>query len=176
MIKFIKYDLYRESASSSYKAYIKNFFLTPGFNYMVWFRLTSQYNNVFMKYLLHRKMIKYGIQIFPGTEIAKGFYIGHWGEIVIHPNTKIGENCNISQGVTIGVANGGKHPGVPTIGDRVYIGPGAKIFGNITIGNDVAIGANAVVTCNIPDSVSVGGIPAQIISNTGSVNYIQNLS
>jgi serine O-acetyltransferase len=121
-------------------------------------------------------MIKYGIQIFPGTEIAKGFYIGHWGEIVIHPNTKIGENCNISQGVTIGVANGGKHPGVPTIGDRVYIGPGAKIFGNITIGNDVAIGANAVVTCNIPDSVSVGGIPAQIISNTGSVNYIQNLS
>lgn len=176
MIAFIPYDLYRESANNSYKSYIKNFFLSPGFNYMVWFRLASQYNNLFMKYLLHRKMIQYGIQISPGTDIGKGFYIGHWGGIVINANAKIGENCNISQGVTIGVANGGKHPGVPVIGDRVYIGPGAKIFGNITIGNDVAIGANAVVTHSVPDGVSVGGIPAKIISNTGSVNYIQNIS
>jgi len=142
---------------------------------MVWFRLASQYNNTLMKYLLHRKMIQYGIEIHPGTNICKGFYIGHWGNIVINPNTKIGENCNISQGVTIGIAQGGQRAGVPTIGDRVYIGPGAKIFGNIIIGNDVAIGANAVVTHDVPNGTSIGGVPAKIISNTGSSNYIHNI-
>ncbi|MDD5158978.1 MAG: serine O-acetyltransferase [Sulfuricurvum sp.] len=176
MIEFMKYDFYRQSTNHTFRSYLKNFFLSPGFNYVVWFRLASKYKNGFMKYLLHRKMIQYGIEIYPETDIGKGFYIGHWGNIVINKHVKIGENCNISQGVTIGIANGGKHPGVPTIGDRVYIGPGAKIFGNITIGNDVAIGANAVVINDIPHGVSVGGIPAKIISNTGSANYIHNIS
>lgn len=175
LFESIKYDLYRHSGNISWKSGIKNFILSPGFNYMVWFRLASRYNNILMKYIMHLKMVKYGIQIFPGTEIGKGFYIGHWGDIIINPNAKIGENCNISQGVTIGIANGGKRAGVPTIGNRVYIGPGAKIFGNITIGNDVAIGANAVVINDIPDNTSAGGVPAKILSNTGSTNYIHNI-
>lgn len=175
MKKLIKYDLYRHNGSLSLKSWIKTFMLTPGFNYMVWFRLASQYKNPLLKYILHLRMLRYGIQISPRTDIGKGFHIGHWGDIIINEKAKIGENCNISQGVTIGIANGGKYPGVPTIGDRVYIGPGAKIFGNITIGNDVAIGANAVVIHDIPNGVSVGGIPAKIISNTGSINYIHNI-
>lgn len=120
-------------------------------------------------------MLRYGIQIYPRTDIGKGFYIGHCGDIIINEKAKIGENCNISQGVTIGIANGRKHPGIPTIGDRVYIEPRAKKIGNISIGNDVAIGVNAVVTYDIPNGVSVGGIPAKIISNAGSINYIHNI-
>ena len=84
------------------------------------------------------------------------------------------KNCNISQGVTIGIVNSGEKAGVPSIGDRVYIGPGAKIIGNIKIGNDVAIGANAVVVSDVPDGVTVGGIPAKAISQNNSSAYIKN--
>lgn len=58
----------------------------------------------------------------------------------------IGRNCNISQGVTLGLANRGKNKGYPTLGDNIYLGPGAKIVGAVHIGNNVCIGANCVVT------------------------------
>ncbi|AXY02862.1 hypothetical protein D1115_17910 [Vibrio alfacsensis] len=76
----------------------------------------------------------------------------------------IGKNCNISQGVTIGKINQGNKIGAPIIGNNVYIAPGAKIIGGIHIGDNVAIGANAVVVTDVPDNVTVGGIPAKIIS------------
>lgn len=171
----IKADLYRYSGSKVLKGFIKNYFLSPGFNFIFWFRLASKYKNSILKYLLFRKMIKFGIEIHPGTKIGKGFYIGHWGGIVINPSVVIGENCNISQGVTIGVVNGGKKVGTPIIGDRVYIGPGVKIIGNIKIGNDVSIGANAVVVSDVPDGVTVGGIPAKIISQNDSSSYINRI-
>jgi serine O-acetyltransferase len=76
--------------------------------------------------------------------------------------------------VTIGFNQRGKNKGYPTIGDNVYIGPGAKIFGKITIGNNVAIGANAVVNSDVPSICTFGGIPAKKISNKGSDGLIQN--
>lgn len=175
MFKFIKHDLHRYTNSTKLKSFIKSYFIIPGFNYIFWFRLASKYKNPILKYLLFRKMVKYGIEIHAGTKIGKGFYIGHWGGIVINPKAVIGENCNISQGVTIGIINSGEKAGVPTIGDRVYIGPGAKIIGNIKIGNDVAIGANAVVVSDVPDGVTVGGIPAKIISQNNSSAYINRV-
>lgn len=84
----------------------------------------------------------------------------------------IGDNVNISHGVTIGQANRGKRIGAAIIGNQVYIGPGAKIIGKVVIGNNVAIGANAVVTHDIPNDACVGGIPAKIISMNGAENYI----
>ena len=116
---------------------------------------------------------KYGIEISPKTEIDTGFYIGHFGGIV-NSSAKIGKNCNISQGVTIGMANRGKNRGVATIGDNVYIGPGAKIIGAVKIGDNVAIGANCVVTKDIPDNGVVVGIPGKVISLKGSAGYIGN--
>lgn len=94
---------------------------------------------------------------------------------MISAGADIGENCNISQGVTIGVVNRGPKAGAPSIGDRVYIGPGAKIIGNIKIGNDVAIGANAVVTKDIPDNAVAVGVPAKVISYEGSAGYINRV-
>jgi serine O-acetyltransferase len=90
-----------------------------------------------------------------------GLYIGHFGNIVIHGDAIIGENCNISQGITIGVSNYGEKKGVPTIGNRVFIGPNACVFGNISIGNNVTIGANTVVTDTIADGKTV--LPSKII-------------
>lgn len=75
----IKDDLYRYCGNTSIKSLLKFYFLSPGFNYLFWFRLTSKYRNPLFKYLLYRKMIKFGIEIHPATKIGKGFYIGHWG-------------------------------------------------------------------------------------------------
>ena len=113
-----------------------------------------------------------GISIPYSVKIGKGLYIGHFGGIFINEDAAIGENCNLSQGVTIGVGGRGEARGCPKIGDRVFMGPGAKIFGAITIGNDVAIGANAVVTKNLPDEAVAVGIPAKVVNLNGSKDYI----
>ncbi len=154
---------------------------SPGFNYCVWMRVCGYFYayrftryTVFLPSLLalKRRSIKYGIDIPYRTCIGKGFYIGHFGGIVINPNAVIGKNCNISQGVTIGQTNRGERAGTPVIGDNVFIGPGAMIIGNIKIGNNVAIGANAVVTKSVPDNAVVAGVPARILSMQGSIGYI----
>ena len=87
-------------------------------------------------------------------------------------NAVLGEYCNISQGITIGQAGRGGKQSTPVIGNRVYIAPGAKIFGGITIGDDVAIGANAVVTTDLPDNAVAVGIPAKIINYKGSKDFV----
>ena len=109
-----------------------------------------------------------GAQIPPATKIGPGLYIGHFGCIIVSGAAVIGERCNLSQGVTIGRGVKGGVAGVPVIGDRVYIAPGAKIFGPITVGSDSAIGANAVVNDDVPSGVSVAGIPARVVSEKGS--------
>jgi len=158
----------------SIKIFLKSYFLIPGFNYMVWLRVGQYWNSAMIKYILYRKKIKYGIQISIDTKIGKGFYIGHFGGIVVSGGAKIGNNCNISQDVTIGFIPRGKKRGVPVIGDNCYIAPGAKIIGNVKIGNNVAIGANAVVTTDLPDNAVAVGIPAEIISYNGSDGYTNN--
>ncbi len=120
-------------------------------------------------------MIKFGIEIYPETEIGEGLYIGHWGGIVVNPLVKIGKNCNLSQGVTIGQLNRGIKKGVPVIGNNVYIGPGAKVIGNIKIGDNVAIGANSVVVDDVPNNSVVIGVPAKIVSQKGSTGYINKI-
>lgn len=171
IFKLIKLDIYRYGGKINIKSIIKLYIFTPGFNYTVWYRLGSL-NNIFISYVLFKKQIKYGIEIPSNTRIGPGFYIGHFGQIIVSSYSVIGKNCNISQGVTIGQINTGTKRGYPTIGDNVYIAPGAKILGNITIGNNVAIGANSVVTNDIPDNAVVVGIPARVVSLEGSTGYV----
>ena len=101
-----------------------------------------------------------------------GFHIGYFGGIVVNAESVIGKNCNISHGVTIGQGNRGKNKGCSILGNNIYIGPGAKIIGAVKIGNNVAIGVNCVVTKDIPDNSVVVGIPGKVISQNGSVGYI----
>ena len=116
----------------------------------------------------------YGIHIRSDIDIGPGLYIGHFGNIFVGGDTKIGANCNLSQEVTIGYAGRGDDWGLPEIGDNVFIGPGAKIIGKIKIGDNVAIGANAVVTKDIPDNSVAVGIPARVVSNKGSRDFIHS--
>lgn len=111
----------------------------------------------------HQLATRLGLSI-PKNVFGAGLCIVHYGTIVVSPKAQIGENCRIHPSTSIGNYNG-----APTIGNNVYIGPGAKLFGEISVGNNVAIGANAVVNANVPDNVTIGGIPAKIISKKSSI-------
>ncbi len=100
-----------------------------------------------------------GLQIPPNVFDA-GLAIVHHGLIIVSSEARIGKNCRIHSGVNIGHWR----YGAPRIGDNVYIGPGVKIFGEIQVGDNVVMGANAVVCKNIPAEVTVGGVPARVIS------------
>lgn len=152
----------------------------PGLRFSFWMRFCAALRGKWMwlpAYAIALKRFnyykyKYGMSIPFVTNIGKGFYIGHFGCIVVNPGAIIGNNVNISQGVTIGAANRGDNAGVATIGDGVYIAPGVKIIGAVRIGNNVAIGANAVVTHDVPDNAVVAGVPARIISMDGAKGYV----
>jgi serine O-acetyltransferase len=104
----------------------------------------------------------------PRNVFGPGLSIAHYGSLVVNGNARVGRNCRIHSDVNIGEAGGR----APTIGDDVYIGPGAKIFGGITVGAGAAIGANAVVNRDVPPGVTVGGVPAKVISDGGSAGLL----
>jgi serine O-acetyltransferase len=111
----------------------------------------------------------WGIEIPRGARVGPGLYIGHYGGITVSSQAAIGRDCNLSQNITIGVSGAGAKRGAPTIGDNVYIAPGARLFGKITIGNNVKIGANAVIHKDLPDNaIAVLDPGFKIISYAGN--------
>ena len=96
------------------------------------------------------------------------------GTIIINPKAIIGNNCNITSGVTIGQTNRGLLKGVPIIGDQVWIGSNCTIVGGIIIGNNVLIAPNSYVNINVPSNSIVIGNPAQVIPRLNAVeSYIE---
>jgi serine O-acetyltransferase len=113
-----------------------------------------------------------GISISPDCRIGPGLYIGHFGQIILHSDVEMGRDCNLSQGVTIGLGRRDGTWGVPRIGNRVYIAPGAKIVGPIHLADGTVVGANAVVTRDTEENAVVAGVPAKVLSYAGSGDYI----
>jgi serine O-acetyltransferase len=108
-----------------------------------------------------------GIYLDPGARIGPGLYIGHSGGIWVAPGAVIGRDCNLSQGVTIGIG-GTVRRGTPTLGDRVWIGPKATVSGPIRIGSGAVIGANSLAVTNVPEKGVAVGIPARVVATSGS--------
>jgi serine O-acetyltransferase len=180
---YVKSDLFRYLGETGLKGFLRCFVLNPGFKYTVIMRtvryLKDNGNTFKVAYFLFRMILrhfefKYGISIPYNADIGPGLYIGHFGGIVVSYEARIGRNCNINHCVTVGATYGGKCPGVPTILDNVFLGPGCKIIGGITVGNDVAVGANCVVTGSVSDGAVVVGIPGKVISYKGSGSYVVN--
>lgn len=103
----------------------------------------------------HRLRRCWGIDIGPEAQIGPGFMINHYGGIFIAGDTVAGEFLTITHDITIGYSRSKNRRGFPTLGNNVYIAPGAKLAGRIRVGDNVKIGSNAVVECDVPDNAVV---------------------
>lgn len=112
----------------------------------------------------------YGIELPYTVQLGRRVIVEHQSGIVIHGDCVIGDDCIIRQGVTLGNRYLDRPFDAPSLGKRVNVGAGAKIFGNVTIGDDANIGANAVVLSDVPPGTTAVGIPAKIIRSKKSVD------
>ena len=104
-----------------------------------------------------------GVEIHPGARIGRRFFIDHGMGVVIGATAVVGDDVMLYHGVTLGgrsLQRGVKRH--PTVGDRVTIGTGARVLGDIEIGDDVQVGANSVVVKDVPAGAVATGIPAQV--------------
>jgi len=180
MNKTIRSDLFRYGGLKGFKGFRKGMKI-PGFRYTYYLRMAKNnkkftFKGAIARFFIIRLGYKYGYQIDFEAQIGKGFYIGHYGCVVVAPQAVLGENCNISHNVTIGGIYSGRKKGFPSIKDRVWIGTGAVIVGNIKIGSDVRISPNSFINFDVPDNSTVIGNPARIIRkdkpSEGYINYI----
>ncbi|HEY9579922.1 MAG TPA: hexapeptide transferase [Rhizorhapis sp.] len=180
----LKADLYRYAGKTDAKSFWKHFLFTPGYKYTVVMRSCGYLRTrKFMafglyplaKWWLLRCRYKYGIAIPEYTVIGPGLFINRFGGIYVNGDAVIGANANLTHGAMLGQVNRGERAGSPILGDRIFVGAGAKIIGRIHLGDGCAVGANAVVTKDVPENGVVGGIPAKLISEAGSEGYINRL-
>jgi len=133
-------------------------------------------NKMFYYYLKikHRKLaLRLGFSI-PENVFGPGLAIIHSGTIIVNSKARIGANCRIHACTNIGASGGVKK--APQIGDNVYIGPGAKIYGDIKIGNNIAIAANAAVGKSFEeDNIVIGGVPARKIKSIDIRQIIKHI-
>ena len=142
-------------------------FLYPSFKVMLHYRLAHKLylkKHYFLaRWISQRGVRKTGIEIHPGAQIGKGFFIDHGNGVIIGETTIIGDNVTLYQGVTLGGT--GKEQGKrhPTIGNNVMISAGAKVLGSFTIGDNSKIGAGSVVLEEVPPNSTVVGVPGRVV-------------
>lgn len=149
-------------------------FLYPSFRVMRYYRRAHKHylkGHFFRaRYLSQKGVRKTGIEIHPGAQIGKGFFIDHGAGVIIGETTIIGDNVTLYQGVTLGGT--GKEQGKrhPTIGNNVMISTGAKVLGSFTIGDNSKIGAGSVVLEEVPPGSTVVGVPGRVVKRINTDN------
>ena len=142
-------------------------FLYPSFKALWYYRKSHRLylkgDYVRARRLSQKAAHRTGIEIHPGAQIGKGFFIDHGFGVVIGETSIIGDNVTMYQGVTLGGT--GKETGKrhPTIGNNVMISTGAKVLGSITVGDNSKIGAGSVVIHDVPPNSTVVGIPGRVV-------------
>ena len=142
-------------------------FLYPSFKVMLHYRLAHKLylkKHYFLaRWISQRGVRKTGIEIHPGAQIGKGFFIDHGNGVIIGETAIIGDNVTLYQGVTLGGT--GKETGKrhPTIGNNVMISAGAKVLGSFKIGDNSKIGAGSVVLEEVPPNSTVVGVPGRVV-------------
>jgi serine O-acetyltransferase len=127
----------------------------------------SRLYGLFLSLMLYRSGARLGFTIYPNV-FGPGLSIAHTGTLIVSKGARVGANCRIHNCVTIGTEAGQSYK-APRIGNNVYIGPGARIFGDIEIADGIAIGANAVVDRSfLEPGITIAGVPARKISDKGS--------
>ena len=142
-------------------------FLYPSFKVMLHYRLAHKLyqkgHYFWARFVSQRGVRKTGIEIHPGAQIGKGFFIDNGNGVIIGETTVIGDNVTLYQGVTLGGT--GKEQGKrhPTIGNNVMISAGAKVLGSFKIGDNSKIGAGSVVLEEVPPNSTVVGVPGRVV-------------
>lgn len=179
--QLLREDLTRYAGRYGSIPALKHYMFSPGYKYTVWLRWTGYLKrNRATRYVLYpiaklvllRLRYRYGLAIPENTVIGGGLFINRFGGIYVHNDAVIGRNVNITPGVLLGQINRGPKMGAPTIGDRVFLGSGAKVVGNVRVGNDAAIGVNALVMSDVPDNGVMASPQAVMVSMRGSEAYI----
>lgn len=153
------------------KSALEVLLLYPGLHALVLYRIAHQLWKweipIIPRWLSQTARFLTGVEIHPGAQIGKSFFVDHGMGVVIGETAIVGDNVLLYQGATLGGT--GKETGKrhPTLGNNVVVGAGAKILGNITIGDSSYIGANAVVIKNVPPNSTVVGIPGRITKQEG---------
>lgn len=181
----LRADVYRYRGSADAKAFLSAWLREPGFRFTWYMRKVSFYAGykrgpgligfLYNRILLNHYRFRYGFDISPTTSIGPGFYLGHFGGVVISPYAILGANVNIAKGATIGATSRGRRKGAPVLKDRVWIGSNATVVGKVTVGEDALIAPGAYVNFDVPPMAVVLGNPGRIVSSSGSEGYINHV-
>ncbi|MFC1979129.1 serine O-acetyltransferase [Chloroflexota bacterium] len=141
----------------------------PGLQALAFYRVASflwRHNFRFLGRLIsHIGRFITGIEIHPGAQIGKRFFIDHGMGVVIGEIAEIGDDVLMYKGVVLGGTSLEKKKRHPTIGNNVVIGTAAILLGPITVGDGARVGANSVVIHSVPRDVTVVGIPGRIVKD-----------
>jgi serine O-acetyltransferase len=157
--------IFREDPAA--KSVVEIFFCYPGLHAIMAHRLAHQLYGWRVP-LLPRLISQVSrfltqIEIHPGAQIGRRFFIDHGSGVVIGETTIIGDDVLLYQGVTLGGTGNERGKRHPTLGNNVVVGTGAKVLGNINIGDNVKIGAGSVVVHDVPGNSTVVGIPGRVV-------------
>lgn len=145
----------------------------PGLH-AVLFHKVSHWLYLQRQYVLARLVSQFarfvtGIEIHPGARIGKRLFIDHGLGVVIGETAEIGDDVLLYQGVTLGGTGNERGKRHPTLGNRVVVGTGASVLGNIKLADDVRVGAGAVVVHSVPEGATVVGIPGRVVKTRAEV-------
>lgn len=139
----------------------------PGFHAIMFHRVAHWFYRrklfTFARMISHFARFLTGIEIHPGAKIGRRLFIDHGLGVVIGETAEIGDDVLLYQGVTLGGTGNVRGKRHPSLGNRVVVGAGAAILGDITLGDDVKVGAGSVVVHAVPDGATVVGIPGRVV-------------
>ncbi len=115
--------------------------------------------------LSHISRFLTGIEIHPGAKLGRRVFIDHGMGVVIGETAEVGDDVLIYQGVVLGGTSKEKIKRHPTVEDKVVIGAGAIVLGNITIGKGAKIGSGSVVIKDVPPGATVVGVPGRVVQD-----------
>lgn len=158
----------RDPAATSTLSVLLNY---PGLHAIWWHRvdhwLWRHGRHGLSRWLSQQARFFTGIEIHPGATLGRRFFIDHGMGVVIGETTIIGDDVTLYQGVTLGGTGKERGKRHPTLDDRVVVGVGAAVLGDVTIGAGSRVGGGAVVVGDVPPDCTVVGIPGRVVVREG---------
>jgi len=165
--------LHLSYGGSTARAVVEALLFNNGFQAVVLYRIARWFREhgvpVLGPLVARWSLFLTGVDLHPGADVGPGLVIAHGHGLVIGGGARIGRDALILHGVTVGSPSPGRVAQMPRIGDRVFLGAGAKVVGAVTLGDDVAVGPNAVIVTDVPagSRVTVRGDQIEVTARGG---------